>query len=93
MEANELTIQLEQRDWERLQKLSERNGEPMESLVKKILAAELADLFNQPSEIPLDSEVRRVYESFVEGRTQTKDHIQNQKTVEKAIGEPELNIS
>lgn len=70
MADNQIQVKLEQRDWERLQKLSERNGESMELLVAKMVERELARTFNKPPDVPSDSEVRKVYESFVEGRTQ-----------------------
>jgi hypothetical protein len=60
MEQHKLEITLEQRDWERLQKLSERNGEPMESLVARFLAADLAKIFNKPPDVLLSERVKQL---------------------------------
>ena len=72
MEANELTIKLEQRDWERLQQLSERNGEPMERLAARLLAAYLAKILVKPPDVVISPEARKIRDAFIAGRTQLK---------------------
>ena len=58
MEQYKLEITLDQREWERLQKLSERNGEPMERIAARFLAADMAKIFNRPPDEPLSDEVK-----------------------------------
>lgn len=92
MAENKLTVELEQRDWERLQKLSERNGEPIERLAARFLAADLAKIFNKPPEVPGDSEVMKIHESFIQGQKQVESAFHSPKAELEIVNEPAVKF-